>query len=283
MPIQTPMDNRLKALDLMQPPGMNNVGSTITAMQAAKQKADKAGQPLDLGELAQAATQQAGQKVLQAEQTAAQQQQGVQQLQLGQQQQNLEADLANREEAIKASVQTQEMTLRQLSARLAQELHEDTTQFKRDEIGRAYLNEKQLLDYAVLQAKSQEELQGFIQVQTQMHEKKLQMLKAAYQKIEQALKQVTDASMQNDRLQFDAEQQRQNQIAQEYLANAKRALEEKMAQEQREAAKAAAGWGVLSSAVQGAVVGGSTAGPWGALAGGAAGAIGGGIAYASQK
>lgn len=277
------MDNRLKALDVMNTPGQNNVGSTISAMNLAQQKAQKSGQALDLGELAQQATQQVGKKVVDQQKEQAQTSLGIQQAQLGQQAQETELALAQREEALKASVQEQEMTLRRLSTRLAQELHEDTTQFKRDEIGRAYLNEKQLADYAVLQAKSQEELQGFMQVQAQMHEKKSQMLKVAYQKIEQVLKQITDSQLQNDRLQFDAEQQKAQQELQNYLIQAMRSLKEKMAQEQREAQQAAAGWGIFSSGIQGAVSGGAVGGLPGAIIGGAGGLVTGAMAAQAAK
>lgn len=279
----TNIANRLKALDqIKNPPGQNFSGSAISAMNLAQQKAQKQGQPLDVGQLAQQAVQQTGQKVQQADQQASQVGLGVQQGQLQQQSQQVEQDLFRREEALKKNVSDQEMTLRKLSSRLGQELHEDTTKFKRDELGRAFLNEKQLADYAVLQAKNQEELQNFIQLQSQMHERKAQMLKVSYQKIEQALKQVSDMLMQSERLAWDSAQQRQAQLQKEFLIKAKIAAQEKMAQEDREARKAAAGFGVLTSAMQGAAAG-SAAGPYGALAGAAGGAAVGGIAYASQK
>jgi len=280
----TPNELKIQALDAMKaPPGsVGNVGSQVTAMRMASQQASKTGQPLNMAQVGQAVTQQAGEKLVGQAQQAAGTEVAVGQAKLQEQQQSVEADLFRREEAMKQTVHGQEMELKRLSSSLAQQLHEDTTQFRRDDLGRAYLNEKQLSDYAVLHAKNQEELEQFAQVQGQLHEQRMQLLKVSYAQIEQALKQTTDRLMQDERIQFDAEQQKELQQQQLYLANAKRALQEKMAQQQREAAQAAAGWGILTSAMQGAAAG-APGGIWGVVGGAVVGAGVGTAGYMAAK
>lgn len=140
-------------------------------------------------------------------------------------------------------------------------LFDNEMKFQQDELGRTAWNERQLLDWKVTQAKSQQELAEYEQEVQQMHEKRTTLLKTAQAKIKQALANG-----------FDENEQKLNNAQTIRLTEAKLALDKKIAQEKAEKAASNAllvgAFTVLGTAV-GAVVG---FGAPGAMAGGAIGA-----------
>jgi uncharacterized protein (DUF342 family) len=183
----------------------------------------------------------------------------------------------------------QKQRLSGLSRELSQQLHDDTTQFKRDDMGRTLWSTKQLLDYAATHARSQEELANYEQLQTQLQQRRTSILRQAYKVISQELSQISQNKIQNMGDAFSAQQQEENQKVQLVLTKMKTEMERKLSEDKRKAQEAAAHRGMIGGILTtiGTVGGGIIAGlysggaaaPVGAAAGGA---IMGGIANAEQ-
>ena len=164
---------------------------------------------------------------------------------------------------------------RELVARL-QRLDEDAKnklldrqlEFQQDERGRQFLNERQLADWAVANAKSEEEFAKYKQQAMQMHDKKIAMLKTANAKLQQALKQ-----------NYIIEGQQLDNAQRLKIQQDQRALQQKLAQEAAKRAEKQAMWQAGGTII--GTVAGAFGGPAGAAAGGQlGGAIGGGAGAA---
>lgn len=150
-----------------------------------------------------------------------------------------------------------------LSRDLKQKLFDDNMTFKRDETGRAFFNDRQLCDWAVTKAKSQEEFKNYQQKVMQAYDRKMQMLEVAHRKILQAIDQ---ASRQNVQI-----AQYQGNKA---LYKAKAAMEAKIAElgDKRKAAGQMWGTGLgVVGGVAGGIAGAYAGGPMGAIAGASGG------------
>jgi hypothetical protein len=184
-----------------QPMGVRQVqqaGAQATAMQA---------QPmLQVQEQAQKQAAQLGQMALKEEAGEAQKRLQERQLNQSKQQRLMESELDR------------------LGGGLKQRLLDDQFQFQKDELGRTFFNDRQLLDYKLATAKSNLELRDFEQKMRQASQRKLQMLKTAQAKVTAELTQG-----------FQKGQQELNQEQTKRLAEAKRALEEKIQREQARA------------------------------------------------
>lgn len=117
------------------------------------------------------------------------------------------------------------------------ELFDGSMRFEQDELGRTVLNDRQLADYAVTSAKSQEELADYEQEVNQALERKQALLQQAFSILSQTEAQV-----------FEREQTEANQDLQRRIAEAKQKLEADMAKLQNEAANSAAIWGAVTAA-----------------------------------
>lgn len=73
--------------------------------------------------------------------------------------------------------------LAQISEQAKQEMFDSRRQFTQDEMGRKFTNERQLADYALLRARSEDDWKDYVQRTEQLSERKKQILEAAYQKI----------------------------------------------------------------------------------------------------
>ena len=169
-------------------------------------------------------------------------QQGTQeQAQAAQDQLSLEqADKQDTLRALKLAVSRQ---ARDLSQRLyqqegeaASELFDANMKFQTDELGRASLNDRQLADYAILTARSQEQLADYEADISQALDRKANLLKRSYQILEQAEQQL-----------FQAEQTEANQDLQRRIALAKKKQAEDLAKIQNKAANNAAIWGGVTA------------------------------------
>lgn len=150
------------------------------------------------------------------------------------------------------------------SQELSDKLILQQSQFDRDEIGRVFFNERQLADYTILQAKSQEDFATWAQNMQLLHSRRMQMLQAAHAKIVQTLEQ-----------EYQRGQQASNQDAQRALALTKAAIEKKIRDEQAKAQETAALWesgGALAGAAVAAWINPALA-PLGGQMGAAAGKI----------
>lgn len=216
---------------------------------------------------AQAATQQGAEQVKSQEQgqqrLAAIAKEGAQKAQ-----QEIEMRIKDQKLGIAQKGRALQERLSSKNRELKDALFDNEMKFQQDELGRTAWNERQLLDWKVTQAKSQQELAEYEQEVQQMHEKRTTLLKTAQAKIKQVLANG-----------FDENEQKLNNAQTIRLTEAKLALDKKIAQEKAEKAASNAllvgAFTVLGTAV-GAVVGavggaGVGAAP-GAMAGGAIGA-----------
>jgi hypothetical protein len=150
----------------------DQAGTTATAQQLGAQQAQQSG-----AIQAQAATKtneqvsQVGQMALQQDKMAKNQ------------------ELFTRQQAITQKNRAYTNQLASLDNNLKDQLLDQQLSFKTDEFGRTLWNERQLADYAVLQATSQVDLDKFEQTVNQQSQRRMQILQTAQAKIKQALEQ----------------------------------------------------------------------------------------------
>jgi len=149
--------------------------------------------------------------------------------------------------------------LAKLGGDLKQQLFDSRLQFERDELGRKFSNDRQMADWAIVSAKSKEDLMNKMQSIQQAQQKELVMLKAAHARLTQALQQG-----------FADEQRELDQASKARMIQAKADLEKKM--QEKEAAAARMG-NIISGVASGAMAGASVGGFYGAIIGGAAGGV----------
>lgn len=267
-----------------QMPGQNK--QVVTGLQeAAKSQmqaqlggAQPLGQPLGVRQV-QAAGQQAAaaqaQPILQVQQAAQQQAQQLGGMALKDEARASQMKLQERQLNQAKQQRMMESQLNQLGAGLKQRLLDDQFEFQKDELGRAFFSDRQLLDYKVATAKSQLELKDFEQKMREAGQRKLQILKAGQAKIEQELKNS-----------FQKSQQELDQAQYKKLAEAKRAIDEKIRREQARARNRGSMFSAVGTIVGvGAVLiatGGTAALPM-IAAGGALGGSGGSILAGTTK
>jgi hypothetical protein len=208
-----------------------------------------------------------------AQSTAAQGQQQVQQTQQQTQQNQQIGQIAMQDQQMTAQNQQFQRNMRtdkdrlQSESRLAQlnqtlkgELIDEQLQFQRDEAGRVFLNERQLMDFAVLQAEDKEQLMDYEQTARQASDRTLQLMEIMHKRLTQELQ--LDFEQREQRLSLESRRsiiEKQHELEKQYL---------------KKKAKAANITGVLVAT--GTIVGAVYGGPVGAAAGGAAGgALGG--------
>lgn len=219
----------------------------MAAQQIGAQQAAQAGQI----QLQQA--QQTQQDLQRLGQTAAQQTQLEAQQRVGQAQR-----------AVSGKARELENKLAKLNQEVKNELLDKQLEFNKDERGRTIFNERQLADWAIQNAKSEEEFLNYKQAAEQMHQRKMQMLEVAYQKLSAQLR--GEARLKGQKL----DQESRNRIEE-----ARRKIEQKLRQEQIEEQNRQAIWsgvGTIVGAGVGAFFGGPGGASAGAQAGGSAGA-----------
>lgn len=163
-------------------------------------------------------------------------------------------DLEARSAKLDEESNSLKLKLSQTERHLASSLWDDQSKFERDEIGRVSFNERQLADYAILQAKSQDEFDTWSQNMGTLHQNKLSILQTAHAKILQELEQA-----------FLRGEQEDNQSTQRALSIAKSLMEQKIAKARAKAQETAA-W--ISAAIS--VVGAAASVAVAAVTGGAA-------------
>lgn len=225
--------------------------------------------PLAPGQVQQAgaeAVQQQAKAQAEARQQEAQMAVGVQEARLAEQAMGQRDVMQQRKLSLGASLRNAENSLAALGMTTKQQLFDASLQFEQDELGRTIFNERQLLDYAISKAKDVEDLQNYEQTVSQMSERRLRLLQAAQNKIQQELQQ--------------AYAMEENELSQEHklgLARAKAALEAKIQKEKADASNRAAMFNGIFT-IAGGIAGAVIAGPGGYAAGALAGStIGGGI------
>lgn len=156
---------------------------------------------------------------------------------------------------------TQREQLAALGADVKEKIFDSRLQFSKDEMGRKFSNERQLSDYVLANAKSEQELASRLQTQQLMQKRDLQIMEAAQAKVNEALRQA-----------YGDKSRELTQQSKEYIANVQAAAERAMA---RKKARGAAMGQIITGAftIGGAVAGFVATGgnPLGAAAGASVG------------
>jgi hypothetical protein len=124
-----------------------------------------------------------------------------------------------------------------LDKNATQTLVNEEKQFQLDAAGRKFLSERQMADWFATKAQGEEDWAGYQQRTTQLHERKLQILQAAYKQLEMKETQL-----------YQAGAAAQDRDTREFLARAKSSLEAKIRKAQAKAANSSAIIGALSTA-----------------------------------
>jgi len=234
----------------------------------------------------QAPTQQPIQQQQQAIGAQVQQQAGAQQLQQAQQTARIEQQIAQQQlqeqqrqaqkSQFEANVRNRQrkMDTEKVLAAFGQDVKDqildNRLSFAKDEYGRTLMNDRQMLDFAMLQTQNQEQWLDYKQQREHAYQRKLQTMDTAHKRIMQQLEH-----------EFSKSEQDKDQALQKRLLVAKQKVEEKIRAEQARAANEAAMWqagGTIVGAVGGAAIGNMLLPGLGGAAGASAGAaIGGGL------
>lgn len=215
-----------------QMPGQNQ--RVVTGLQeAAKSQMQQqlggqlTGQPLGIRQIeaaGQQATAMQAQPLLQVQQQAQQQAQQLGGLALKEEAQSAQKRLQERQFNQAKAQRDAESQLNTLNSGLKQRLLDDQFTFQKDELGRTFFNERQLLDYKVSTAKSALEVRDLEQKMRKASSRKMQILKAAQAKINQDLTQ-----------EFQKGEQELNQEQLKRLTEAQRAMQDKIRREEARA------------------------------------------------
>jgi hypothetical protein len=216
-------------------------------------------------QIQQAATQVAqvkGQEQLKATQ------QNVQQAQQERQVQSNANKVAKVQEIMKSKQKVQADTLKNselldgIGMNLRNEYVNKVKEFKKDELGRALLNTRQLSDWAALKARNEEEYAEYEQMMQQALEKKQAITEQAFKVVSQELNQ-----------QWAAAEQAKDQAAMEQIAAIKAEIARKQAEAKKKAAGDSALWSIGAS-VAGMAVAATAIWATGGFAAPAAGGLG---------
>lgn len=214
--------------------------------------------------------QQAGQQQVQGVQQGVQQQQQVAQLGAQQINQENQARTAGLQSGLAEQKMDAATRLANLDSKLKQDLYDKQMSFEKDELGRSVMNQRQLADYALLSAKSGEELSNYSQKVEQANKRKLSLLE-------------NDAKLVREQLIFEQNkksQERNNDRVRE-LGEIEAYMNNTIQDAKSKAAKDAAIWsslGTMAGIGVGAAFGGAAGAQTGAQVGGAAGGIAGSYA-----
>jgi len=148
----------------------------------------------------------------------------------------------------------------ELEAAVGEQIFNSRKNFAEDEMGRKFMETRQLADWTVSNAVSKEDFVSKMQIVEQEHVKKMNLLKAINLKLERELGQEAAAFEQGLNLEHKKK-----------LVEAKAKVEKQIAESEADAANTRS---IIQGAftVGGAIIGGLTAGPVGAGVGGTVGA-----------
>lgn len=167
----------------------------------------------------------AGQQMIDTAGRTAQTQQQAGQLQLGEQQQAAQQQTQGLQAGIREQQMDQLSRFADVSEQAKQELFDKQMTFRRDESGRTLFNQRQLADYAILNARNEEQLRNYSQSMQLASQRKIQMMEMAYKKMVQDLEQ--KSAMEKGQLDFESQQRMQQAIndMNNRIATSKRAAE----------------------------------------------------------
>jgi len=220
------------------------LGQMSQAGQGGKQAAQGIGQK---------AAAAAGQAQVQAAGKTLQEQGQIAGMQQQEQQESARIDLQGRAQASKIRQNSLANQLAKTNQELKQDLFDKQNQFQKDELGRTFWNDRQLADWKISQAKSDEDLLNYEEQVRQESSKKMAMLEAAQRAILQKKQQA-----------FASGELAQNQALAKELAQAERDVADKMRKAQEKASRNAmilgAAGSIIGAGIGLAVSGGNPAG-----------------------
>jgi hypothetical protein len=268
MAVETPRMQQLKKLAGGMPVANQRIAQGLreaqtTQMQAAIGQARPGAGIQQAQQIGAQVAQQQGQAQLQAQQATQQQAQQVGQVGLQQQQLQNTQQLGREQSAQQARERSQTARLNQLDNQLKSDLLDKQMQFARDERGRMLLNDRQMADIAILNARNDQEFEMFKQKAEQVQRRKLQAMEYAAALMENTLKSGYNAAGKR------MDQQSQLKIKRDVDAARKAIEKEKRKRENKAAMWGAAG--TILGAGAGAIIGGPQGAAAGAQIGGATG------------
>jgi hypothetical protein len=223
-------------------------------------------------QLGAASAQVQGQQQVQAAQQNVQQQANLGAAAIADKVSQIQNNLTNVKQGMQGKQLSDEERFANLSSQAKQEMFDSRKQFATDEMGRKFLNERQLADYARVSGTKDEEFRNYGAKAQQAHQRSIQALQFAQQKIENALKQ-----------QAALGEQKQDHALMKELTQAKIDMTKRIAKAQADAANSAGMW-TMGGTIAGAAAGALIAGPGGAAVGAqAGGALGAGVASQNQE
>jgi hypothetical protein len=189
------------------------------------------------------------------------------QLQLGEQQLQAQQQVARAQQAARQQEMTNIDRLGRLDMEAKKDLYDRELQFKKDETSRTLFNERQLMDYAARNARSDEEYKNYAQQADLLNRRNLQAMETAYKLIEEDLAQ-----------KWRVAEQKKDQAAQKQIADIRAEIAARMEREKARAANRASmiqAGGMIVGAAAGAAIpgGGPTAILIGSQMGGAGATI----------
>jgi len=271
MAIETPRMTALKKLSAQIPVANSRIAQQQQASRDIQlQQAVKAA-PASMGvpqaqQLAQTQATNAGQQALQTQKQGMQTQAQVADLAAQEQKQATQSRQFGLEQGVEQQRLSNVEKLASLSEKAKQEMFDSRLQFQKDEMGRTFLNERQLADYAKLTAKNDAEYKAYAQQAEQQQRLKIQTLETINRRLENAMKN-----------QFAKEQEGLSRMNEQDIQKMKQDVENRLAKAKADAANTTAKWGAAGTIV-GAVVGYRFGGASGATAGGSLGGAAGGAA-----
>lgn len=261
------MTSRLKALDKLSasfPEANQRVAQGMqearkTQLQETIKQARPSAGPAQAQQLGAQQAAKAGQIQLGAQQQNQQQQTQVGQLGLQQQAREQRQTGFEGQIALTQNQRAAADKLASLDIDLKNKLLDQNLQFKRDQAGQTVMNQHQLADYALANAKSQEEWLEHQQTVSQAYEKEMILLKHSFDVLSQTLQQ--GHTKEGKKLDFESKKR---------IANARIAIEQEMTRKSNDAKNKAAMWrtgGKIIGGIGGGVAGFVSGGPAGAVAG----------------
>lgn len=254
MAAPTPQTTRMTALQNLQnqlPAASQKIASGIQAardiqLQQAVAKAPTGGAIAPAAQqTAAAVTAQTGAQQVEAAKQMVQQAGQLGQLKLGEQQMAAQQKVAQQQQAARQQEITNAERLGRLDLSAKKELYDSEIQFKKDEAGRTLFNDRQLADYAIRNARSEEEYRKYAQDAQLLAKRDLQATEIAFSMVMEDLKQ-----------RWAVAEQRKDQAAKEEIARIEAAAKAAMEKKRAKAANKAAMWqagGMIVGAVVGAV------------------------------
>jgi len=180
---------------------------------------------------AAAAAAQTGAQQVEAAKQMVQQAGQVGQLKLGEQQMAAQQQITQQQQAARQQEMTNVERLGRLDLRAKQELYDKELQFKKDEAGRTLFNERQLADFAIRNAKSEEQYKNWAQQAQLISKRDLQAMETAYNLVMEDLKQ-----------RWAIAEQKKDQAAKEEIARIEAAAKAAMERKRNKAASSGAMW-----------------------------------------